>query len=418
MNKSKSFLINHQRFIKQDFHFYRVYFEARRSFHSNKINSSSSSKKWQNINFGKVNEIRQGIKSPGFVEKDELTWRDALRNVFGLKLKDRLRIIEEKKQKNDSKQDDVDSINSEADKDAEQAASATEIRIAEIQKEIAEMEKERENVAITSDNPDIERYKAINKLVKSKRSEVEKLTTRLNSNAMVFTPEEKTRWSKLTEELKDAPLIRDLLLLKQKVNDSKVVKAARDAAEDARNVFETSQNPIVYRAYGAYEGVFRDSPFAEALKEFRNIDSNFSIAKLHEEMEEEFIPKILDGYLKGNLEIIEHICESEALSHIKASINTRKENKQKMDDTILNIDHITVLDLKSVDKVGPVAFIQFMAQHIDCMYDYEGNVVQGKDDKIQAVFYVLALKRKYFEDEMKYGFVCKEFVVAGIQAYL
>ena len=243
------------------------------------------------------------------------------------------------------------------------------------------------------------------------------MSAQINTTSLVFKKEEKGTWDRFSESLKDTPLLKNILGFGERISQSETVKTAKNAAEDAKNVWETSQNPIVYRLYNVYEGIFKENEYAETVKAFREIDPEFTVDNMAKEIEEEMIPQVLTSYLKGKSDTIERLCESEALNGIKASIKMRQESKRRMDSNILSIDHVTILAMKNVDKIGPIAVVQFMAQQIDCLYDLDGKVVEGKDDKIVAVFYVMALTRKYLEEELKHAFVCREFAVVGTQPY-
>lgn len=393
----------------------------------------------QNI-FSKISEKLKDIPLPGVkgkidmsklvpkkIQTDETTWKDAFREVFGRKPIDKIQKREEmirqrrENLKNAAKKEENNENTTEPDipeVDIPVEKSYLQIKMEEFGEKISKLEEKREKVSPSSDTPDIKEYKNLNKEIKFLRSEMQKTSAAINTTAIVFQETEQGTWDKFSESFKSAPIVGDILGFGKKIQESETIKKAKDAAEDARNVFETSQNPVVYRMYNVYEGVFKENEHAEAVKEFKINDPEFSVETMNTELEEEIIPKVLNAYLRADLEVIDENCESEALNSIKASINMRRESKQKMDPNILSIDNVTLLTMKNVDKVGPVAIVQFMVQQIDCMYDLEGNVVKGKDDKVVAVFYIMAVTRKYSEVELRHRFYCREFAVVGQQQYL
>lgn len=389
--------------------------------------------------FSNINLEKLSTYLPKSFEKDDTTWNDAFRAVFGLKPLDKIRQREEMiKQRREemekakkaasaegSSQGPESTVGEEVteppivDPDPAQPRekSLMEVKLEELGEKISVLEKERENVSPVADTPDLKEYKRLNKEIREIKAEIEKISAQLNTTSLVFVAEKKGTWDKFTEGLKDTPLLQNILGFGDRLHKSDTVKTAKNVAEDARNIWETSQNPIVYRLYNVYEGIFKENEYAEAVKEFKRIDPEFNVDQMTKEIEEEIVPKVLTGYLRGQMDQLETLCDGEALNGIKASIKLRMESKRKMDSSILNIDHLTILAMKNVDKVGPIVVVQFMVQQIDCLYDLEGNVVEGKDDKIVAVFYVMALTRKYLEEELRHNFVCREFAVVGTQPY-
>lgn len=178
-----------------------------------------------------------------------------------------------------------------------------------------------------------------------------------------------------------------------------------------------SQNPWVYRAYSAWETVFAETEMGETISELRKLDPEFTFESMLTEMEEEVVPLVLRAYLREDVKTLEEWCSEAAAGAVKAAINQRKAAGRKMDDNILSIDHMQIAAAKVVDKMGPLIVIQFMVQQIDCMYDLKGNVVDGSDDKIAAVFYAFALGREYDEQEEMLKWKIKEFAIVGTQPW-
>jgi len=263
----------------------------------------------------------------------------------------------------------------------------------------------------------MDKFKELNKEIRNIRKEIEKLTAQANTTAVTVVEEKKGAWDQFSESLKDTPLLKGLFGMGARMGETEAARKAREAAEDAREAWETSQNPWVYRAYSAYESIFAESEMGEAIREIRKLDPDFSFEGMLEEMEEEVIPAVIGAYLRGDVETTEKYCAEAAAGAIKASIEQRKAAGRKMDTNILAIDHMTVFAAKNIDKIGPVVFIQFMVQQIDCMYDLDGKVVDGADDKVAAVFYMLSVQREYDEEEEELKWGVKELAIIGTQPY-
>jgi len=218
--------------------------------------------------------------------------------------------------------------------------------------------------------------------------------------------------------LKEAPVIKKIFGLKDKVASSEAAQKARDAAEDAREALETSQNPMVYKMYSAYDSVFAETEMGEAIREFRKLDPHFTLDGFIDEMETEIAPTVLKAFFRGDITTIESFCSEGAGAAVKASIKDRQSQGRKMDESILSIGDIHIAAAKVVDKMGPMIVVQFMVQQINCLYDLKGNVVEGNENDIQGVFYILALTKEYNETTAQVQWKIKEFAIGGTTPYL
>ncbi|EGB02059.1 hypothetical protein AURANDRAFT_69236, partial [Aureococcus anophagefferens] len=95
-------------------------------------------------------------------------------------------------------------------------------------------------------------------------------------------------WEKLRARLKEAPIISDILKGAGKARDAAAATAAGRAAaagrdrvndkiEDAREFWETSQNPLVYQASSIVDAVTAETDMAAATRELRRLDPRFSM---------------------------------------------------------------------------------------------------------------------------------------------
>ena len=90
---------------------------------------------------------------------------------------------------------------------------------------------------------------------------------------LLIVSEEDSAWRKAQERLKEAPIIRDVLNAAGKAYNAQGVKKIRDRAsdigEDAREAWETSQNPWVYRLSSVYDTLTAPDEFAIGVQELR-----------------------------------------------------------------------------------------------------------------------------------------------------
>lgn len=64
------------------------------------------------------------------------------------------------------------------------------------------------------------------------------------------------------------------------------------------------------------------------------------------------------------------------------------------DPTILDTSEVELVDIKFLEE-DPVVVVQFTCQQINCSRDKFGNVVDGRPDDVQRVYYYWALAMEH-----------------------
>ena len=94
---------------------------------------------------------------------------------------------------------------------------------------------------------------------------------------------------------------------------AKVKESIDDKVEDLRDSYETTQNPVVWAVRDSVDEVFAESDEAAAITELKRLDPEFSLPAFMEEMEEYMIPKFVEAYLKGDMEVLRQMCSGEVI---------------------------------------------------------------------------------------------------------
>lgn len=259
-----------------------------------------------------------------------------------------------------------------------------EKKISQIVKKIGELEKERDDAMSKSDMP---LFKKINQQIRDLRKEIEGIGAKMNSTAIVEVEKEKTTWEKLADSVKDTKLGEQI----RKIAGSETVKKIKETAEDAREVWETSQNPWIYRAHSAYDVVFSENEFGEALKAVRKHNPYFTAEDFVLECEEDILPKFINAFLQGDKVYLRENCSDLAYAFANAHIDQRVRDGRKKYPGILGIDNVRLYNFRVIDKVGPVAVIVLIAHQVDVEYDNEGKIVKGDENRIEGVPYYFAM---------------------------
>ena len=252
---------------------------------------------------------------------------------------------------------------------------------------------------------------------------------RSDRTELVLTDSGKSAWQGMSERLKNAPIIKGVLksgrAVYRDVADSpvgqgakKVTDAVGDKISDAREAWETSQNPIVYRLSSMWDSLTSETEEGYALRELRRLDSTFDPDRFRVEVTEEVAPSLLAAYLKGAPRELREWCDEGIYGRISEETKARKAEGLEMDQTILDIEQGEILAMKVEEGSGPTIVLQFMAQQIHCVRKREtGEVIEGAEDEIKAFFYALAFSQKYDEENSEIRYVVTDFLPIGNVPY-
>jgi hypothetical protein len=134
-----------------------------------------------------------------------------------------------------------------------------------------------------------ESYKAPKKEPKEGEEEIEeeKPEEPVGPSSLVVVKEGKSAWEQMKERLQDSPLIREILKNSKKVGQAAastdIGKKAQDVGQnvkdkisDAREFWETSQNPLVYTLSGIWDNVTGETEEGLATAALRRLDAKWS----------------------------------------------------------------------------------------------------------------------------------------------
>lgn len=179
---------------------------------------------------------------------------------------------------------------------------------------------------------------------------------------------------------------------------STFMQGAFDAKERIAERIDESDNPIINMFRNFYDRFFAENEMAMVVREIREEDPSFRISEFLREVEIELVPKILGAYLSGDRPTLEAGCTEGAYAMLNASIRERVTEGIVMDTNILDVSEVE-LTAGRVLEDSPVLIVTFNTQQINCLRDKGGNIVEGREDDIRAVYYAWAFVRETeFED--------------------
>ena len=169
-----------------------------------------------------------------------------------------------------------------------------------------------------------------------------------NTGGVEVVQDKESSWEQVKEFLTKTPIIQDILGASsqqaRRFGKTDAGKAARkrmrkagNKIEDAREIWETSQNPYIYQMASAYDAVFAETEEGQAVKELRRLDRDFVLEEWLLDVEDDFAPDMLQAYLTGDESLMKGMCGDTTKAMVSASLAERKKNGFVMDSTILDI---------------------------------------------------------------------------------
>ena len=219
--------------------------------------------------------------------------------------------------------------------------------------------------------------------------------------------------------------VLDILSRSEQVYEKSGARKAKQKmdhmAEDAREAWETSQNPWVYRASSVYETITAETPESIAVAELRKLDPDFTLDDWREDVVEHNLPKIMEWLLMGKINQLKPWLGEGVFKRIAAEITARKQEGVQIDTTVLGIMNSEILAVEpdEVEKGSPIIVLHFMCQQINCVRKKkDGTIVEGSEDDIKANSYVAAFQREYDAKKGELNWKIVDFRFNGAIAYL
>jgi mitochondrial import inner membrane translocase subunit TIM44 len=211
-------------------------------------------------------------------------------------------------------------------------------------------------------------------------------------------------------------LLTDILSRTEIIYEQSGAKKAKvkmdHLAEDAREAWETSQNPWVYRINSVYETLTAETPESIAVAELRKLDPEFTLDDWRQDVVEHTLPKIMEWLLKGKINQLKPWLADGVFQRIAAEITARKQEGVQIDTHVLGIMNSEILAVEpdEINKGSPIIVLHFMCQQINCVRKKgDGSVVEGSEDDIRANSYVAAFQREYDEERAELNWKIGKF---------
>jgi predicted lipid-binding transport protein (Tim44 family) len=242
--------------------------------------------------------------------------------------------------------------------------------------------------------------------------------------ALVIVKDSGTPWERLAANLKNAPIIQEMLRAGEKLAATELGKQAtklktsiHDRLGDAREAWETSQNPLVYKVSSVWDNLTSETELGMALREIRRADPSFVLEEWMSNLSETFLPMFFEGYLRGDLKALRPYLSEGMYGVMAEELRLRKAQGLVPDPHVLEITSAEVLQAKIHDH-QPVLVVVALVQHINCVRDREGRIVEGSADEVRASHWYLLFARHFNEAEGALEWKVNERMLLSWQKYI
>ncbi|CAL9223754.1 unnamed protein product [Arabidopsis halleri] len=218
---------------------------------------------------------------------------------------------------------------------------------------------------------------------------------------MVVTPTKQSKWQQKWESFKEkviffgvfffflvwgSPVFKRLSGMSEPV-----VNKSQEIAEDVRELWETSDNPIVHKIQDMNEMFLKETDSASTYKEIRNRDPSFSLPDFAVEIEEVIRP-VLNAYSEGDVETLKKYCSKEVIERCTAELTAYQTHGFFFDNKLLHISEVRVSVTKMMGD-SPIIIAKFQTQEIYCVRDKNGEIQEGGQDTIHTVYHEWAMQQ-------------------------
>lgn len=194
------------------------------------------------------------------------------------------------------------------------------------------------------------------------------------------------------EEESEGEGIRDRLF--SRFSGSSFMRGAFEAKERIAERIDESDNAFV----NWFRNVFAENEMGQVIREIRLDDKSFRVSDFLEHLEKGLIPEIIGNYLIGDRDALKSSTTEEAYNMLNASIKEREVTGVTMDTNILAINDVELSAARLLED-APVLIVSFSLQQINCLRNQTGDIVEGAEDDIRAVYYLMAFVREFDDYE-------------------
>lgn len=163
--------------------------------------------------------------------------------------------------------------------------------------------------------------------------------------------------------------------------------------EESNNMFVYFAREISNSIADRMSSLFAETEVAQAFREIQKRDPTFSQDAFMKFASHHLIPEILDALLTADLPTLRTWCSEAMYNVLKANFQVQLRKGHRMEGRVLDMRGLELVTAKLLDET-PVLVLSFHTQQVSLIKGPGGEIVEGAQDKIENVMYVMALARE------------------------
>lgn len=152
--------------------------------------------------------------------------------------------------------------------------------------------------------------------------------------------------------------------------------------------YQTSQNPWLYRFDGAVETVSSETDIAKATRIIRDYDPHW-IPEVWFDQFVDNVPYLIDAILERDRAYLAQYCTEKCTTPLFAQWNEHMRLGLVDDSRLLHIHNSDIYEI-SVKNKEPTVVVRLVAQQVHRYRNQKGELIEGSDDDIRAVHYMIS----------------------------
>ena len=245
-------------------------------------------------------------------------------------------------------------------------------------------------------------------------------------SSIVLVKEPVSQWERMKQRLEGSQVIREMLKNAKKFQsaaaDTDIGKQAaragqtfKEKLEDAREFYETSQSPLVYKVAGLFSDLTAATEEGNATTAILKLDPAFNKEEWADEVKRNLVPIIIRGHLSGDTKVLKPWLGEGVYNKLSEDIRIRKQEGITIDNHILELDENQIL--MSFHDSDPIIVVSYAVQQINCIRKKD-EIVEGRADAIVMKFYSMAFQQVYDEDDGSVKWKIIDYQFGGETPYI
>ena len=246
-------------------------------------------------------------------------------------------------------------------------------------------------------------------------------------SALVLVKEPVSQWERMKQRLEGSRVIREMLKNAKQFQSAaaktdlgqqaqKMGQSFKDKLEDAREFYETSQSPLMYKVAGFISDMTAQTEEGNAITAIMKLDPSFDKEEWAAEVKRSLIPTIIKAHLVGDTKALKPWLGEAVYNKLAADIRIRKQEGITFDDKILELDEAQIL--MNFHEQEPIIIASYAVQLVNCIKDKKGDIIEGRPDAIVMRFYSMAFQQVFDEDQGTVSWKIIDYQMGKDEAWL